>query len=64
MLPLQDCKFLICHFSDKHHVTRLSDRGDVLGNLISTDEDIRGLILFSNNNCLILHKNSLQHVRI
>ena len=66
MLPLQDGTVLVCHIKDnKHHVSRLSDRGDVIRNLITTDKRIEGFILMSNNECLILHKDgSLQSVRI
>ena len=66
MLPLQDGTVLVDHYKDsKHHVIRLSDRGEVIRNLITTDKDIRGFILMSNNDCLILHDDgSLQRVRI
>ena len=67
MLPLQDGTVLVRHYKDnKHHVSRLSDRGEVIRNLITTDKDtIRGFILMSNNECLILHRDgSLQCVRI
>ena len=66
MLPLQDGTVLVRHYKDnKHHVIRLSDRGDVIRELITTDKDIRGFILMSNNECLILHDDgSLQRVRI
>ena len=66
MSPLQDGTVLVCHYKDnKCHVIRLSDRGDVISNLISTDKSIRGFILMSNNECLILHYDgSLQRVRI
>ena len=66
MLPLQDGTVLVYHIKDnKHHVIRLSDRGDVIKKLITTHKDIRGFILMSNNECLILHYNgSLQSVRI
>ena len=66
MLPLQDGTVLVYHRKDdKYHVIRLSDRGDVIRKLITTDKDIRGFILMSNNECLILHKDgSLQRVRI
>ena len=65
MLPLQDGTVLVNNYKDnKHHVSRLSDRGEVIRDLITTDKDIRGFILMSNNECLILHKDSLQRVRI
>ena len=68
MLPLHDGTVLICHYmykDNKYHVIRLSDKGDVIRNVITTDKDITGFILMSNNECLILHKDgSLQHVRI
>ena len=65
MLPLQDGTVLVYHYKDnKHHVIRLSDRGEVISNLITTDKDITGFILMSNNECLILHEDSLQSVRI
>ena len=67
MLPLQDGTFLVYHLKDnKHHVvSRLSDRGDVIRNLITTDKYITGFILMSNTECLILHEDgSLQCVRI
>ena len=69
MLPLQDGTVLVHHKTykdNKHHVSRLSDRGEVIKKLITTDKDtIRGFILMSNNECLILHKDgSLQRVRI
>ena len=68
MLPLQDGTVLVRHYmfkDNKHHVTRLSDRGKVIRDLITTDKDIRGFILMSNNECLILHDDgSLQRVRI
>ena len=62
MLPLQDGTVLVCHNFD---VIRLSDRGNVIRKLITTYKSIRGFILMSNNECLILHEDgSLQHVRI
>ena len=66
MLPLQDGTVLVNHIKDnKYHVIRLSDRGDVIKKMITTDKEIRGFILMSNNECLILHKDgSLQSVRI
>ena len=66
MLPLQDGTVLVYHIKDnKRHVSRLSDRGDVIWNLITTDKWISGFILMSNNECLILYYDgSLQHVRI
>ena len=66
ILPLQDGTVLVDHYKDnKYHVIRLSDRGEVIRKLITTDKDIRGYILKSNNECLILHKDgSLQRVRI
>ena len=66
MLPLQDGTVLVRHYKDnKRHVSRLSDRGDVIRKLITTDKDITGFILMSNNECLILHRDgSLQRVRI
>ena len=66
MLPLQDGTVLVYHIKDnKEHVSRLSDRGDVIKDLITTDKEIRGFILMSNNECLILHEDgSLQRVRI
>ena len=66
MLPLQDGTVLVHHKKDnKHHVIRLSDRGVVIRNLITTDKYIIGFILMSTTECLILHKDgSLQSVRI
>ena len=66
MLPLQDGTVLVYHIKDgEDHVSRLSDRGEVIRDLITTDKDITGFILMSNNECLILHKDgSLQCVRI
>ena len=66
MLPLQDGTVLVHQYKDtKHHVIRLSDRAEVIRDLITTDKDIRGFILMSNNECLILHDDgSLQSVRI
>ena len=66
MLPLQDGTVLVNNYKDnKDHVTRLSDRGDVIWNLITTDKYITGFILMSNTECLILHEDgSLQRVRI
>ena len=66
MLPLQDGTVLVNHIKDnKDHVSRLSDRGEVIRDLITTDKDITGFILMSNNECLILHYDgSLQRVRI
>ena len=66
MLRLQDGTVLVRHYKDnKYHVIRLSDRGEVIRKLITTDKDIRGFILMSNNECLILHRDgSLQSVRI
>ena len=65
MLPLQDGTVLVRHKKDnKHHVIRLSDSGDVIRNMITTNKYITGFILLSNNECLILHKDSLQRVRI
>ena len=66
MLPLQDGTVLIYHIKDyKYHVSRLSDRGDVISNLITTDKCITGFILMSTTECLILHYDgSLQRVRI
>ena len=66
MLPLQDGTVLVNNYKDaKDHVSRLSDRGDVHWNLITTDKVITGFISMSNNECLILHKDgSLQRVRI
>ena len=66
MLPLQDGTVLVHQYKDnKDHVIRLSDTGDVIRNLITTDKDITGFILMSNNECLILHRDgSLQRVRI
>ena len=65
MLPLQDGTVLVRHNKDnKHHVSRLSDSGEVIKKLITTDKYIRGFILMSNNECLILHEDgSLQRVR-
>ena len=65
-LPLQDGTVLVCHIKDnKYHVSRLSDRGEVIRNLITADKEITGFILMSNNECLILHYDgSLQRVRI
>ena len=66
MLPLQDGTVLVHHIKDgEDHVSRLSDRGDVIKKLITTDKVITGFILMSNNDCLILHEDgSLQRVRI
>ena len=66
MLPLQDGTVLLYHYKDnKRHVIRLSDRGEVIRKLITTDKLIIGFILMSNNECLILHRDgSLQRVRI
>ena len=65
MSALQDGTVLVRHCKDnKYHVIRLSDRGDVIKNLITTDKCITGFISMSNNDCLILHKESLQRVRI
>ena len=66
MLPLEDGTVLVYHIKDdKHHVSRLSIRGDVNRNLITTHKPITGFILMSNNECLILYKDgSLQRVRI
>ena len=66
MLPLQDGTVLVNNYkNNKDHVSRLSDRGEVIRKLITTDKDIRGFILMSNNECLILHEDgSLQRVRI
>ena len=66
MLPLQDGTVLVNNYSDDgDHVSRLSDRGEVIRNLITTDKYIRGFILMSNNECLILYNDgSLQCVRI
>ena len=64
MLPLQDGTVMVHYKDDKRHVIRLSDRGKVIRNMITTDKDIRGFILMSNNECLILHHDSLQRVRI
>ena len=66
MLPLQDGTVLVRHYKDdKRHVSRLSDRGEVIRKLITTDKYITGFILMSNNECLILHYDgSLQSVRI
>ena len=63
MLPLQDDTVLILHEKDnKRHVISLSDRGDVIMNLITTDNYIKGFILMSNNECLILYKDGSLHV--
>ena len=65
VLPLQDGTVLVDHYKDnKDHVIRLSDRGKFIRNLITTNKDITGFILMSNNECLILHYRSLQCVRI
>ena len=66
MLPLQDGTVLVDNYKDnKYHVSRLSDRGEVIRKLITTDKYITGFILMSNNECLILHGDgSLQSVRI
>ena len=65
MLPLQDGTVLVNNYKDnKDHVSRLSDRGDVIRKLVTTDTYITGFILMSNNECLILHEDSLQRVRI
>ena len=76
MLPLQDDTVLVCHEKDnKHHVSRLSDRGDVIRNLIThdtgifaqlfSDKNITGIILMSEDECLVLHQyGRLQRVRI
>ena len=66
MLPLQDGTVLVYHKKDyKDHVIRLSDRGEVIRKLITTNKYITGFILMSNNECLILHSDgSLQSVRI
>ena len=64
-LPLQDGTVLVRHYKDdKHHVIRLSDRGKVIRNMITTDKEITWFILMSNNECLILHHDSLQRIRI
>ena len=65
-LPLQDGTVLVRHNKDnKRHVSRLSDSGEVIKKLITTDKYIRGFILMCNTECLILHKDgSLQRVRI
>ena len=45
MLPLQDGSILVRHVKDNEdYVTRLSDRGDVIRNLITTDKSIRSFI--------------------
>ena len=66
MLPLHDGTVLVRQYKDnEYHVSRLSDRGKVIRKLITTDKDITGFILMSNNECLILHKDgSLQRVTI
>ena len=65
MLPLHDGTVLVHHYKDdKSLVIRLSDRGKVIRKLITTDKEITGFILMSNNECLILHDDSLQRVRI
>ena len=66
MLPLQDGTVLVHHRKDdKDYVSRLSDRGEVIRKMITTNKDITGFILMSNNECLILHSDgSLQSVRI
>ena len=65
MLPLQDGTVLVLHYKDnKEHVSRLSDKGDVIRDLITTNKEITGFILMSNNECLILHRDNLQSVRI
>ena len=66
MLPLQDGTVLVNNYKDeKDLVSRLSDRGDVHWNLITTDKVITGFISMSNDECLILHGDgSLQCVRI
>ena len=65
MLPLQDGTVLVYHIKDdKDQVIRLSDRGDFIRNLITTDI-VTGFILMSNTECMILHSDgSLQRVRI
>ena len=66
MLPLQDGTVLVHHRKDdKDHASRLSDKGNVIRNLITTDKLITGFILMSNKECLILNTDgSLQRVRI
>ena len=66
MLPLQDGTVLVYHIKDyKEHVSRLSDRGDIIRKMITKQNyTIRGFISMSNNECLILHEDSLQGVRI
>ena len=61
MLPLQDGTVLVYHIGG---VSRLSDRGEVIRKLITTNKDIRGFILMSNNECLVLYRDNLQSVRI
>ena len=63
MLPLQDGTVLVNHTKDeKDHLTRLSDRGDVIRNLITTDKDIGGLIFWSNTECMILYTDGSLHL--
>ena len=66
MLPLQDGTVLVNNCTeDGDHVSMLSDRGEVIWALVTTDKLITGFILMSNNECLILHDDgSLQRVRI
>ena len=66
MLLLQDGTLLVNNYKDyEYHIIRLSDRGDVIRKLITTDKYITGFILMSNNGCLILHGDGiLQRVRI
>ena len=62
MLPLQDSTVVVLHKKyNKYHVSRLSDRGDIIRNLITTDKVIIGLVLMSNNACLALHGDGSVH---
>ena len=70
MLPLHDGSVLVSDYNDplfldiKYRVIRLSDTGEILNTVLTTNKDIRGLIMLSNTEVLILYKGSLQRVRI
>ena len=70
MLPLHDGSVLVSDYNNqlfldiKYRVIRLSDTGEILNTVLTTNKDIQGLIMLSNTEVLILYKDGLQPVRI
>ena len=66
MLPLEDGSILVNNIEiPKRHITRLSNRGNVIRHLITSYKPIQSLVISSSNTVLVLHKDgTILHVRI